>query len=93
MAVGVRFDTVSRVYGDVRAVDGVSLNVDAGEVVCLLGPSGCGKTTLLRLAAGIERPSSGSVLLNDAVVAGTQGQKEPRHRLRGGPSAGLPRIR
>lgn len=70
MAVGVRFDTVSRVYGDVRAVDGVSLNVDAGEVVCLLGPSGCGKTTLLRLAAGIERPSSGSVLLNDAVVAG-----------------------
>jgi ABC-type lipoprotein export system ATPase subunit len=49
----------------VRAVDGVSLRVESGEVVALCGPSGSGKSTLLRIAAGIELPDRGAVLLGD----------------------------
>ena len=48
-------------YGDVRAVDDVSIVVPGGTVTALLGPSGCGKTTLLRLIAGLERPDGGSI--------------------------------
>jgi iron(III) transport system ATP-binding protein len=48
-------------YGDVRAVNDVSITVPAGTVTALLGPSGCGKTTLLRLIAGLERPAEGSI--------------------------------
>ena len=48
-------------YGEVRAVDDVSIAVPAGTVTALLGPSGCGKTTLLRLIAGLERPDAGSI--------------------------------
>ncbi len=48
-------------YGDVRAVDDVSINVQTGTVTALLGPSGCGKTTLLRLIAGLERPDAGAI--------------------------------
>ena len=53
----------------VRAVDGVSLRVERGEVVALSGPSGSGKSTLLRLAAGIELPDAGSVLLDGRDLA------------------------
>ena len=51
-------------FGSTIAVDGVSLTLDQGEIVCLLGPSGCGKTTLLRLVAGLESADSGSIVLN-----------------------------
>ncbi|WP_374656195.1 ABC transporter ATP-binding protein [Dongia sp.] len=60
---------VSHLYGEVRAVDRVSLHVDEGEVVCLLGPSGCGKSTILRLAAGLEQLQQGRVLMQDRAVA------------------------
>ena len=49
--------------GAVRALDDVSVNVQKGEFFTLLGPSGCGKTTLLRLIAGFEMPSGGTILL------------------------------
>ena len=52
---------LSFAYGDVRAVEDVSITVPAGTVTALLGPSGCGKTTLLRLIAGLERPDEGSI--------------------------------
>jgi iron(III) transport system ATP-binding protein len=55
-------------FGDVRAVDGVSLTVQEGHLTTLLGPSGCGKTTILNCIAGLERPDGGSISLGDLVV-------------------------
>ncbi len=54
---------LTKVFGDLVAVNAVDLDVGAGEVVCLLGPSGCGKTTTLRLIAGLESATAGDVLL------------------------------
>ncbi len=71
----VRFDNVGKRFGDVVAVDDVSLDIHAGEVLCLLGPSGCGKTTLMRMLAGFEAPTSGRVTLDGVDLAG-----EPPHR-------------
>jgi putrescine transport system ATP-binding protein len=59
---------VSKNYGAVAAVNGVSLSVGEGELFALLGPSGCGKTTLLRLIAGFERPDAGRVLIDGSDV-------------------------
>jgi osmoprotectant transport system ATP-binding protein len=64
MSAAIEFRDVSRVYGEVRAVDRVSLTVQAGEFFAMLGPSGSGKTTCLRLIAGFETPDSGSMLLD-----------------------------
>ena len=55
---------LSKKYGDLEVVKGVSLSIDAGEFVCLVGKSGCGKTTLLSLLSGLERPTSGHVKLD-----------------------------
>ena len=67
------FENVSLSFGPIPAVRNVSFDLRPGEIVCLLGPSGCGKTTLLRIAAGIERPDEGRVLIDDQEIAG------PRH--------------
>src|ERR1043165_3394215 len=64
MSAAIEFRDVSRVYGEVHAVDRVSLTVQAGEFFAMLGPSGSGKTTCLRLVAGFETPHTGSGLLN-----------------------------
>lgn len=61
MTAAVSLQAVSRHYGDVRAVDDVTLDVAEGEFFALLGPSGSGKTTCLRLIAGFEQPSMGSI--------------------------------
>jgi iron(III) transport system ATP-binding protein len=66
----LRFDHVSLSFEDVEAVRDVSFELEPGEIVCLLGPSGCGKTTLLRIAAGVERPQAGSVFIDDLEVVG-----------------------
>src|SRR5258707_11887384 len=55
---GVELQEITKRFGEVTAVDGVTLAVPAGELFSLVGPSGCGKTTLLRLVAGLEGASS-----------------------------------
>lgn len=61
MTYAVEFNNVSRLYGDVRAVDGVSIAINDGEFFSMLGPSGSGKTTCLRLIAGFEQLSGGAI--------------------------------
>ena len=62
-SVAVRFDGVTKRFGEVVAVDDLSLDIRAGEFFSLLGPSGSGKTTCLRMIAGFEHPSEGRILL------------------------------
>jgi putrescine transport system ATP-binding protein len=59
----VRFENITKRFGDFTAIDRLDLDIREGEFFALLGPSGCGKTTLLRLLAGFESPSEGRVLL------------------------------
>jgi putative spermidine/putrescine transport system ATP-binding protein len=71
MTPAIEFRGVSRVYGDLRAVDEVSFAIEPGEFFAMLGPSGSGKTTCLRLIAGFDTPTRGQVLLDGADVSGT----------------------
>lgn len=71
----LRLIDIAKHYGSVEAVAGVDLVLPHGKLVCFLGPSGCGKTTLLRLIAGLERPSQGRIHLGDTEITET-----PAHR-------------
>ncbi|MDE2480718.1 MAG: ABC transporter ATP-binding protein [bacterium] len=65
----VSVSDVRKFYGDVHALDGVSFDVRAGELVALLGPSGCGKSTMLNLVGCIDLPDSGEVRIDDVATA------------------------
>ena len=77
MSAGIEVASVVKRYGDVAAVDGVSLGVAPGSFVSLLGPSGCGKTTLLRLVGGFESPDAGTVRIGDLEVTSLPPQRRP----------------
>ncbi len=79
-AAKLSFENVSLSFAHVEAVRDVSFELPPGEIVCLLGPSGCGKTTLLRIAAGIDRPQTGRVLLGEEEVAGPKVFVPPEQR-------------
>jgi iron(III) transport system ATP-binding protein len=71
----LRLERVGKRFGTVTAVDELSLDVEAGELLSLLGPSGCGKTTTLRMIAGFETPTSGRILLADRDVTAAPPQR------------------
>lgn len=74
---GVSLREVTKQFGDVVAVDRVTLDIDKDEFFSILGPSGCGKTTLMRMIAGFERPTSGQIsLLGDAVESLPPSQRD-----------------
>lgn len=74
------FENVSRRFGRTAAVENVSFTLKPGEIACLLGPSGCGKTTLLRIAAGIDKPDSGRLLFDGQEMAGPHRFVPPEKR-------------
>jgi len=73
--VPITLENLSKTYGSTRAVDGISLRIEKGELFFLLGPSGCGKTTLLRMIAGFVEPTSGLVRLGERDVTNLPPEK------------------
>jgi ABC-type Fe3+/spermidine/putrescine transport system ATPase subunit len=76
-SAAVEIDGLRKEFGDVTALDGVSFDVRDGEFFTLVGPSGCGKTTLLRILAGLERETEGTVHINGQDMTGTPAENRP----------------
>ena len=79
-SIALELRNVRHVFGETVAIDEFSIDVAAGEVVCLLGPSGCGKTTALRLAAGLDALQRGDVFIGETRVAGDGVMVPPERR-------------
>jgi iron(III) transport system ATP-binding protein len=77
---GVALKALTHRYGDVGAVDGLSLEVGAGELMALLGPSGCGKTTTLRLVAGFLKPQAGEIWVGERCLSSPASVVPPERR-------------
>ena len=77
----VEIQKVFKSFGVVKAVDGVTLDIEKGEFFSLLGPSGCGKTTLLRLIAGFEKPTSGELLIDNKPMQGVEPNLRPTNMV------------
>jgi spermidine/putrescine transport system ATP-binding protein len=77
----VELQNVSKRFGNLLAVDDLSLELQSGEFFTLLGPSGCGKTTTLRMIAGFEQPSEGTILIDGADVAQLPPHKRPTNTV------------
>ncbi|MFN3688860.1 ABC transporter ATP-binding protein [Salinarimonas sp.] len=73
----IRFEGVTKRFGETVAVETVDLSIFENEFFCLLGPSGCGKSTLMRMLAGFEEPSAGRILLAGEDLAGVPPYRRP----------------
>ena len=73
----LRFENITKRYGQNTVVDNVSLSINEGEVFSLLGPSGCGKTTLLRICGGFEPPDAGRVILDGVDITDLPANQRP----------------
>lgn len=79
-SVRLVLEAISHAYDGTPVLGGVSLELERGELTCLLGPSGCGKSTLLRIAAGVERQMSGRVLIDGHEISGPDRHLPPEAR-------------
>ena len=77
----VQLRKIKKSFGNIKAVNGVTLDIKKGEFFSLLGPSGCGKTTLLRLIAGFEKPDSGEILIDGNEVASIEPNLRPTNMV------------
>ncbi len=73
----LRLVRLTKRFGDMTAVDDLSLTIPQGSFFALLGPSGCGKTTTLRMVAGLEQPTMGAIHIGDTDITGTKPYKRP----------------
>ncbi len=71
---------LSRSFGNLTVVDKISFQIFSGQVACLLGPSGCGKSTTLRMIAGVEKPSSGQIFVDEELTSNASFQVPPEER-------------
>jgi iron(III) transport system ATP-binding protein len=78
----VRFEHISKSYGDVKVINDFNLNINDGQFVSFLGPSGCGKTTCLRMIAGLEVNTGGKLFIDEQIVSDSENKQfiNPEHR-------------
>ena len=77
----VELSEVFKNFGEIAALNGVTAQIREGEFFSLLGPSGCGKTTLLRLIAGFEEPTKGSISIDNTPMDGVEANKRPTNMV------------
>ena len=77
----VRIRGITKMFGDLAAVDDISLDIYRGELFCLLGGSGCGKSTLLRMLAGFETPSTGTIEIDGQDMTGVAANRRPTNMM------------
>ena len=77
----IRFENVTKRFGDFTAVDNLTLDIYEREFFALLGPSGCGKTTLMRMLAGFEEPTEGRILLQGKDISGVPPYRRPTNMM------------
>lgn len=73
----IRIDNITKQFGQLDVLSNINLTIEKGEFAAIVGPSGCGKSTVLRMIAGLEKPSTGQVLANDRII----GQPDPQRVL------------
>jgi putrescine transport system ATP-binding protein len=77
----IRFENITKRFGDFTAVDNLTLDIYEREFFSLLGPSGCGKTTLMRMLAGFEEPTEGRILLQGKDISGVPPYRRPTNMM------------